>query len=128
MSDATDRADERGKDLCDADYRGNIVQAILGQAADYDARTLTAIAKYPWACMAGMDTDQPYERRRDVAIEILSEKAVAVGAKPDRNIQNIKDALGSRSRTRTIGGRMHECVTDVFSKWPLDTAECEGQQ
>ena len=30
VSDAEDRADERGKDQCDADFRGIIVQAALG--------------------------------------------------------------------------------------------------
>ena len=44
-SDAKDCADERGKDLCDADSRGSIGPAVLGQAADHDARILTAIAK-----------------------------------------------------------------------------------
>ena len=31
---------------------------------------------------------------QDVAIEILFQKAVAVGAKADHNIQEIQDALG----------------------------------
>ena len=26
----------------------------------------------------------------------------------------------------TVGGRLHAFSTDVSSKWPLDTAECEG--
>ena len=47
VSDTKDREDERGKKLCDADYRGTNVQAIWEQAADYDARILTAIAKHP---------------------------------------------------------------------------------
>ena len=46
-SNPKDRADERGKDVCDADCRGISVQAVLGQAADYDARIPTAIAEYP---------------------------------------------------------------------------------
>ena len=46
LSFAKDRADERGKGLCDAYCRGISMQAVLGQAADYDVRILTAIAKY----------------------------------------------------------------------------------
>ena len=47
VSDAKDHADERGKDLCAADFRGKIVQPVLGQAADCDASILSAIALYP---------------------------------------------------------------------------------
>ena len=47
------------------------------------------------------------------------------------HIQKIQDALGrdlehARTSNGTIGGRLHEFVTDVFSKWPQDTAECDG--
>ena len=48
----------------------------------------------------GRRLDQPCERRRDVAIEVLSEKAVVVGAKLDHHIQKITDAFWARSRTR----------------------------
>ena len=85
VSDARDRADERGKDLCDADVRGIIVQAVWGQAADYDAKIPNAIAKYPLrlAWLASAPADQLCERGRDVAIEILFQKAAGVGVKPD---------------------------------------------
>ena len=44
------------------------------------------MAQDPWrlAWLAWAPADQPWERRRDVTIEILSEKDVAVGAQPDR--------------------------------------------
>ena len=45
LSDAKDRTDERGKDLCDADFSGMIAPTVLGESADCDATTLTAIAK-----------------------------------------------------------------------------------
>ena len=75
---------------------GIMVQAVLGRAADCDARILLAVAKFTLrrAWLAWAPADQPCERRRDVAIEILSEKAVAVGAMPDHSILKIEDACG----------------------------------
>ena len=58
-------ADERGKDLSGADFRGISVPSVLGQAARYDARILTAIEKNTlrlrW--LAGAPADQPCARR-----------------------------------------------------------------
>ena len=97
VSEAKDRADERGKDFCDADLRGMVGPAVLGRATDCDFTILSAIAKNPlrlaWLALAA--ADQPCERRRDVFIEILSVKASAVGAKLDRAVQKIKDAFGA---------------------------------
>ena len=50
--------------------------------------------------------------------------------KPDHKIQKIKHAFGSdleqaRASNGIISGRWIEFASDVFSKWPLDTAECE---
>ena len=60
VSDAKDRANERGKELCDADFRGIVLRAVLGPAAEYDTRILTAIAMYPpEACMARFGTSRP---------------------------------------------------------------------
>ena len=132
MSDAKDRANERGKDVGDADFPGMIVQAVLGQAADHDARILPEIAKNPsrsaWTAWA--PADQPRERRREVVIEILSDKAFAVAEESGHNIQKIKDAFGrgfkhTHNRNGTIGGRLYERVADFFFQWPPDTAECE---
>ena len=78
MSDATDRAGERDKDLCD--FRGIIVRAVWEKKLPSMAKDPLRLAWLAWA-----PADQPCERRRDVTIEILSEKDVAVGAKPDRN-------------------------------------------
>ena len=52
----------------------------------------------------------------------------AVGAKLDHHIQKIKGAFGrdlehARASNGIVGGRLHEFVTDVLSKWPLETAE-----
>ena len=71
--------------------------------------------------------------RRDVAIGIVSDKAVAVGAKPDHNIQKDlkcfrRDLDHARASNGSIGVRLHEVGTDVFSTWPLGTAECEGSK
>ena len=97
VSQAKDRADERGKDLCDADLRGMVWPAVLGRATDCGFTILSAIAKNPlrlaWLALAAVD--QPCERRRDVSIEILSVKASAVGAKLDTAVQKIKDAFGA---------------------------------
>ena len=48
-----------------------------------------------------------------MAIEILSEKAVAVGAKPDHHIEMINKAFGrdlehTRASNGTVGGWLHE--------------------
>ena len=56
---------------------------------DSDREVPLRLAWLVWA-----PADQPCERRRDAAIEILSDKAFQVGAKNGRNIQKIKDAFG----------------------------------
>ena len=65
------------------------------------------------------------------AIETLSDKAVALGAMLEPIMRKIKKAFGrdlehACASKGTFSGRLHEVVTDVFSKLPLDTAECEG--
>ena len=66
-----------------------------------------------------------------MAIEILSDKAFAVGAKLDHHILKILDVFGrdlehAPACNGAISGRLHEVVPDVFSNWPLDTSDCEG--
>ena len=69
------------------------------------ARILKAIAKYPLrlAWLVWAPADQPCERREDVAIEILSEKAVAVGAKLDHDIQKIRASFGRAMELSVVG-------------------------
>ena len=95
MSDAKDRAAERGKDLCGCP----IIEAS------------SSIAKYPlrlaWFSWAPGRPNR--ERRLDVAIEILSAKAVAVSAKLTTISRRLQDALGrdleeARASNGTIGG------------------------
>ena len=50
-----------------------------------------------------------------------------------QSFTTISDAFGrdleqAQASNGTVGGRLHEFVTDVFSKWLLDTAECEGSK
>ena len=76
VSAAKDLADERGEELCDADFHGMIVQAVVGKAADSDVRVLSSIEQYSlrlrWLTWA--PADQPRERRRDVAAEIVRQR------------------------------------------------------
>ena len=132
MSDAKDRVDERGKDLCNADFGGMIVQAVWGQATVCDARVPNAIPKDLLA-LPGSLGQQPTEHVIAAAmpIEILPNKAFAVGAKPGHTIQMTKDACGrdlehARASNGMMGGQLQEFVTDVSSKWPLDTGTCGG--
>ena len=129
MSDAKDREDERGKDLCDDDC-GSMIP-VWGQAAVYDARVLTAIAEDPLrlAWLAWAPADRTCERRRDghrdLAQQGFRSRCKAWPQHPDDQDAFGRDLELARASNGTTGGRLQEFVTDVSSKWIQDTGKCQ---